>query len=221
MLPSRGLFQMQRARVLSIALLGLVSCAAPDPDLTGVWEDRDASGTLLSLWTFLEGGRFTYDHLPEPTPEDAEHLQGTFRIVDGSQLSIDATDVGARLRLHNQTSFYVHGEQLAPEAFVADDPQPDLVGRWHQQALRRTLSTGGEVTFEDRREQTLDLQAQGALRILQRIDDEPPQEVPGRYEPLGGDRYQITFDVMQVTIGFTLRLINGEALAPRVYQRKR
>lgn len=213
---------MQRARGLLVAFFcSLVACAAPDPDLTGVWEDRDTSGTLLSLWTFLSDGRFTYDHLPEPTPEDAEHLQGTFRIVEGTQLSIDATDVGARLRLHNQTSFYVHGDQLAPEAFLADDAQPDLVGRWHQQALRRTLSSSGEVTFEDRREQTLDLQSQGVLSILQRIDDEPQQEVPGRYESLGGDLYQMTFEVMQVNIRFTLRLVNGEALAPRVYQRKR
>lgn len=214
---------MQRAWALFVALCcSLIACAAPDPDLTGVWEERDARGTLLSLWTFQQAdGNFTYDHLPEPTPEDAEHLQGTFRIVEGSQLLIDALDVGARLRLHNQTTFYVYGDTLLPEAYIAEDPQPDLAGPWRQSALKRTLSGSGEVTFEDRREQTLELDAQGTLRILQRIDDEPQQEVPGRYEALGKDRYQITFDVMQVSITFTLQLVNGEAMGPRVFHRTR
>jgi hypothetical protein len=217
-----------RARRFAIALLGglwsllfIGACAAPDPDLTGVWEARDSRGSLLSLWSFFSDGRFTYDHLPEPAAEDAEHLHGTFQIVGGAQLRIDAIDVGARLRLSNQTSFYVHAETLAPEAFVAEDAQPDLVGRWRQRALKQTLSPTGEVTFEDRRDQSLELFPDGQLRIVQNIDDGPAQEVPGRYEALGGDLYQLTLDLPQASIRFTLQLVNGQALAPRVYQRRR
>jgi len=214
---------------LAIALLcGLFSvfpaaCAPLEPDLTGSWEDRDSQGTLISLWSFFSDGSFTFDHLPEPTAEDAEHLRGTFRVVDngGPQLHIDAIDVGARLRLRNQTSLYVHADVLAPEAFVAEDTQSDLTGRWLQHALKQTLSSTGEVTFADRRDQILELFPDGKLRIVQTVDDDPAQEVPGRYEALDGDRYEITLDLPQASIRFTLQLVNGEALAPRVYRRRR
>lgn len=197
------------------------ACSGPDPapDLTGTWEERDPQGVLQSQWAFAANGQFAYDHLPVPTIEDAEHLGGAYRVVNGSELLLDGVDVGARQRLRSQITFYTRGELLAPEAFLAVSPRADLLGLWRQRAERQTQDLGGQQVWQERRTQTLELRPDGQLRLAQTVDDQPAGEDPGRYEALGAGLYQFTLELVQVRIRFSLQLVNGEALAPRVYRR--
>jgi hypothetical protein len=206
-------------RVAAWFLVAACADRTPDPDLTGVWEERDESNVLASLWSFDEKGRFTYDALPALSPDEAEHVSGAYQIVDGHELLLESVDLGAGQRQRTQSSFYTRADKLAPEAFVAVEPQTGLSGCWRSTSMRETFDPSGQLLFHDRRTETFEFQADGHLRLVEQIDDDAPIEITGRYKSLGGDSYQITLDLAQVSISFTYQMVNGEALALRVYRR--
>lgn len=213
---------MRRSLFLSTAVWFFAACAdpAPHPDLTGTWEERDAQDRLVSLWSFDANGKFSFDSPPVLSSDDAEHFSGTYQIIDGSELLLDGIVVEDRQHQRTQRSFYADSEFFAPDAFLADEPQPDLHGSWHNNATVEAFDQSGQLSFHDHRTQDLELRPDGQLRLVQQIEGETPSEITGRHEPLGADRHQITLELPAASISFTYQLVNGEALAVRVYRRK-